>query len=378
MKTINKAYKIRIYPNKQQQELINKTIGSSRFVYNYFLDERIELYNSDKETSGYFKDCKKLAALKKKEDTIWLKEVDKFALESSLKDLDNAYKNFFRRIKQGNNKLGFPKFKSKHTAIWSYRTTFTNNNIEIKDSRIKLPKLRWIKFRDKRDLSNISKIFNVTISKTRSGRYYASVCVEETVNPKESTGAVVGVDLGLKEFLVTSDGLFVESPNYLRSSEDKLKKLQRQHSKKQKGSKNREKSRLKLAKLHEKIANQRKYFLQVLSSKLISENQVISLETLKVKNMLQNGNLAKSISDAGWYEFTRQLGYKGEWNSRNVVQIDTFYPSSQLCSRCGNKSSQTKDLSVRTYICSECGLEMDRDLNAAINIREEGLRVLGS
>lgn len=376
MKIINKAYKLRIYPNKQQEELINKSIGSSRFVYNHFLDMRIKQYESNKETSSYSKDSKKLTELKNGEDTLWLKEVDKFALQNSLRDLDMAYTNFFRRVKQKSDKVGFPKFKSKHTATLSYRTTFTNNNIEVKDKKVKLPKLKWIKFRDKRNLTNINKIFNVTISKTRSGKYYASVCVEEVVSPKETTGAVIGVDLGLKEFLITSDGLYVESPKYLRKSEENLKKLQRNHSRKKKGSNNREKSRLKLAKLHEKVANQRRYFLQVLSSRLINENQVISLETLKIKKMLQNGNLSKSISDAGWYEFTRQLEYKGVWNNRNIVKVDTFYPSSQLCSSCGNKSDQTKNLALRTYNCEGCKLEIDRDLNAAINIRNEGIRIL--
>lgn len=376
MKKINKAYKLRIYPNEAQKSLIDRTIGSSRFVYNHFLNKRIELYKSKGESSTYGNDSKKLTMLKSSEETVWLKDVDKFSLQNSLKDLDTAYKNFFRRVNQGSDKAGFPKFKSRHKSVWSYRTTFTNGNIEIKDKKVKLPKLKWIKFRDKRDMSGIEKILNATVSKTRSGKYYASICVEETVQPKESTGASVGVDLGLREFLVTSNGLPTENPKYLRKSEERLKKLQRQHSKKQKGSKNREKSRLKIAKLHEKVANQRRYFLQALSSKLIIENQVISIETLKVKNMLQNGKLAKSISDAGWYEFTRQLGYKGEWNDRSVVRIDTFFPSSQLCSGCGNKSDQTKDLGVRTYVCSECGLEIDRDLNAAINIREEGLRLL--
>lgn len=378
MKTINKAYKLRIYPNKQQEELINKTIGSSRFVYNYFLDCRIEEYKNTNKSSTYGKDSKRLTTLKNSEDTLWLKEVDKFALQNSLRDLDMAYQNFFRRVKQKSDKSGFPKFKSRHKAMLNYRTTFTNNNIEIKENRIKLPKLKWIKFKDKRDLSNIKKLLNVTITKNRSGKYYASVCIEETIIPKVSTGAIIGVDLGLKEFLITSDGQFIENPKYLRKSEERLKKLQRQHSKKKSGSKNREKSRLKLAKTHQKVANQRKYFLNVLSSKMINENQVISLETLKIKDMLQDKNLAKSISDVSWYEFTRQLIYKGEWNDRNIIQIDTYFPSSQLCSVCGNQSKQTKDLALRVYSCGECSFEIDRDLNASINIREEGLRLLRS
>lgn len=370
MNTVHKSYRLRIYPNKTQEKLIDKTIGCARFVYNYFLDYRINLYKEESKSCSYIDMNNLCTQLKRQEDYVWLKEVDKFALNNSLRSLDVAYKNFF---KQGN---GFPKFKSKHKSKLSYTTTFTNNNIEIKDSKIKLPKLKLVKFKDKRDLSNIVKIINVTISKTKSGKYYASVCVEECIKSKESTGAIIGIDLGLKEFAIISNGELIKNPKFLRSSEEKLKKLQRAHSRKKKGSNNKEKARLKLAKQHEKIANQRKYFLQRLSTKLINENQVISLETLKVSNMLKNHKLAKSISDVSWYEFTRQLEYKGDWYDRDVIKIDSFYPSSQLCSSCGNKSDQTKDLSCREYICKKCGLIIDRDINAAINIREEGLRVL--
>ena len=376
MKTINKAYKLRIYPDKKQSELINKTIGSSRFIYNYFLNERVEQYKNTKESSSYFKDCKKLAELKKDYIFGWLKDCDKFALESSLKDLDSSYKNFFREFKKGDSNQGFPKFKSKKIARLSYRTAFTNNNIEINDDKIKLPKLKWIKFRDRRDLSNISKIFNVTISKSKSGKYFASVCVEEVCKPKESTGLVIGIDLGLKEYLTTSNNEVIQNPRWLRGSEEKLKKLQRNHSRKKKGSKNREKSRLKLAKQYEKVTNQRRYFQQVLSTKLINENQVICLEALKSSNMIKNHKLAKSIQDASWYEFTRQLEYKGLWNDRNIIKIDQFYPSSQLCSCCGEKNVKTKDLNYRVYECNSCGLIIDRDLNASINILNEGLRII--
>jgi putative transposase len=381
MKIINKAYKLRIYPNKEQSELINKTIGSSRFIYNYFLAERIELYETTKESSSYFKDCSKLAQLKKVEELNWLKECDKFSLETSLKDLDNSYQNFFRELKKGNSNQGFPKFKSKKISRLSYRTNCTNNgsgnnNIEIKHNKIKLPKLKWIRFRDGRDLSNISKICNVTISKTKTNKYYASVCVEEVVQEKETTGAMIGIDLGLKEYLITSDNEVIANPRWLRQSEEKLNKLQRNHSRKKKDSKNREKARLKLAKQHEKVSNQRKYFQQVLSTRLTNENQVICLETLKSSNMVKNHKLAKSVSDASWYEFTRQLGYKGTWYGRSVIKIDQFYPSSQLCSNCGEKNSKTKDLGYREYKCNNCGLVIDRDYNASINILNEGIRML--
>lgn len=376
MKIVNKAYKIRIYPNKTQSKLIDRTIGSSRFVYNYFLNERINKYKKEKELLTYNICSSMLTILKKEEDYIWLKEVDKFALQASLKDLDSAYSNFFKGVKNGNASKGFPKFKSKHKSKLSYKTTFSNKNIEIKDNKIKLPKLKWIKFRDDRDLSNISKIFNVTISKTRTNKYYASVCVEDIVQEKESTGTIIGIDLGLKEYLTTSDNEIISNPRWLRQSEEKLKKLQRNHSRKKKGSNNREKARLKLAKQHEKIYNQRRYFQQVLSTRLINENQVICLETLKSSNLVKNHKLAKSISDASWYEFVRQLEYKGVWNNRNIVKINQSYPSSQLCSNCGEKNIQTKNLNYRIYECNNCGLTIDRDLNASYNIREEGLRIL--
>ena len=376
MKIINKAYKLRIYPSKEQAELIDKTIGSSRFVYNYFLNERIKKYKESKESIDFYSCSRILTQMKKDSNYIWLKECDKWALQTSLKDLDSAYSNFFRELKKGNSNQGFPKFKSKHKSRLSYRTTFTNNNIEIKDNKIKLPKLKWIRFRDNRDTSNILKIFNVTISKTKTNKYYVSVCVEEFTQEKETTGIMIGIDLGLKEYLTTSDNEIIRNPRWLIQSEEKLKKLQHSHSRKKKGSNNREKTRLKLAKLYEKVSNQRRYFQNVLSTRLINENQVIVLEHLKSSNMVKNHKLAKSISDVSWYEFTRQLEYKGMWNGRDVIKIDQFFPSSQLCSNCGEINKQTKDLNYRTYECGKCGLVIDRDYNASLNILNEGLKIL--
>lgn len=376
MKIINKAYKLRIYPNKKQKELIDETINSSRFVFNYFLNIRIKQYEEHKTSSSYFKDCSVLGSLKKETQFDWLKKVDKFSLETSLKDLDTAYQNFFREVKKGNDNQGYPKFKSKKTSKLSYRTNFTNNNIEIKNSKIKLPRLSWINFRDGRDLSNIVKIYNVTVTKTKTNKYYASVCVDECWIEKESTGSAIGIDLGLKEYVITSNNEFYNNPKFLRQSEEKLIKLHRSHSRKKKGSENKEKARLKLAKQYEKVTNQRRYFQHQLSTKLINENQVIALETLKSSNMVKNHKLAKSISDASWYEFTRQLEYKGSWNDRNIIKIGQFFPSSQLCSCCGEINKQTKDLKYRDYVCDSCGLEIDRDYNASLNILREGLRLL--
>jgi len=368
MKTINKSYKLRIYPNKQQSKLIDGTINANRFVYNYFLNDRIELYNKNKETSSYIIDSKKLTELKN--ELVWLKEYDKCSFQNSLKNLDMAYKRFYNKITL------FPNFKSKKKSRLSYKTTYSKKNIEIKNNKIKLPKLSWVKFRDSRDLKNISKIFNVTVSKTKTNKYYASVCVEEQYSPKESTGSAIGIDLGLKEYAITSNNEFYINPKFLRKSEEKLIKLHRSHSRKKKCSKNKEKARLKLAKQYEKITNQRRYFQHQLSTKLINENQVVALETLKSSNMVKNHKLAKSISDASWYEFTRQLEYKGLWNDRNIIKIDQFYPSSQLCSCCGEINKQTKDLNYRNYVCSSCGLEIDRDYNASLNILKEALKIM--
>ena len=365
---MNKAYKLRIYPNNNQKTLIDTTISCSRFIYNYFLDKRITNYKENKLSSTFFKDNKILTTVKN--ELVWLKNVDKFALQTSLKDLDRAYKNFFTLGR------GFPNFKSVKKSKLSYKTCFTNNNIELKDNKIKLPKLKWIRFRDKRNLSNITKIINVSISKTRSGKYYASVCVEESDIILKKPTNKIGIDLGLKEFLTTSNGDFIENPRWLRNSEIKLKKLHKSFSQKKRGSFNREKARIKLAKQYEKISNQRRYFQQRLSTKLINENQVICVETLKSSNMIKNHKLAKSISDVSWFEFVRQLEYKSEWHKIDFVKIGQFYPSSQLCSKCNAINKKTKDLSYRTYICDSCGLEIDRDVNASINILNEGLRML--
>lgn len=376
VRVINKAYKLRIYPNKDQALQIDRTIGSARYIYNHFLSERIKMYAESAKSSTYFTDCSKLVLLKKDPNHQWLNDTDKFALESSLRDLDAAYKNFFRGLKESHLNTGRPKFKSKKISTLSYRTTFTNNNIALQSGKIKLPKLKWIPFKDKRDLSNICKIFNATITKSRTNKYHVSVCVEEVIQKKHTNVSLIGIDLGLKSYLVTSNNEVVENPRWLRQSEKKLKQLQRSHAKKKKGSNNKEKARLKLALLHEKIRNQRRYFQQRLSTKYINDNQVIALETLKSSNMCKNHKLAKSIQDAGWYEFVRQIEYKGKWHGRDIVRIDPFYPSSQLCSTCKSKNIETKNLGCRVYICKNCGLNIDRDYNASINILNEGLSIL--
>ena len=362
-----KAYKYRIYPNKQQIEQIQKTFGCCRFVYNQTLAYRKEVYETKKESMSKI-DCNNYVNRILKKEYEWLKEVDKFALTNSVYNMDSAYQKFFKEH------TGYPKFKSKHDNHKSYTTNFTHGNIAVdfEENRVKLPKLKWIKTKVHREF--VGKIKSATISQAPSGKYFISILVETEHIPMESTGYMVGIDLGVKDLLITSDGEKFENIRTTKKYENKLAKEQRKLSHKVKGSKNWNKQRIKVARIHEKIHNTRIDNLHKISHKLINENQVIVSEDLQIKNMVKNHYLAKSISDVSWYELTRQLEYKAKWNGRKYIKIDTFYASSQLCSVCGYQNPDTKDLSVRTWICPKCGAEHDRDINAAKNILTEGLR----
>ena len=364
-----KAYKYRLYPNKQQIEQIQKTFGCCRFVYNQTLAHRKDLYENKKESMNKIA-CNNYVNQILKKEYEWLKEVDKFALTNSVYNMDSAYQKFFKEHS------GYPKFKSKRDNKKSYTTNITGNNIEVsfERSRIKLPKLKWIKAKIHREF--VGKIKSATISQVPSGKYFVSVLVETEHIQMESTDCMVGIDLGIKDLLITSDGDKFDNIHTTKKYEDKLVKEQRRLSHKIKGSKNWNKQRIKVARIHEKIHNTRIDNLHKISHKLVSENQVIVSEDLAVSNMVKNHNLAKAISDCGWYELTRQISYKSDWNNRQYIKINRFYASSQTCNCCGYVNSNTKDLSVREWICPKCGAIHDRDINAAKNILNEGLRIL--
>ncbi len=359
---VNKAFKFRIYPNQEQRQGLAKQSGASRFVYNHFLRQRIDFYaqhkGEKKQGLNFFDTSKALTELKKQPEFEWLKESNAQSLQSSLRHLDRAYNNFF-------NKRGeFPKFKSKRSKqAFTVPQAF---KLDAERKRLSIPKMGEIKIIPHRAVEGISK--SVTISKTASGKYFASLlCEVEIHSPKPTNQNEIGIDLGLKSFAVTSSGERIESPKFFRKSEAKLAHLQRRLSRKQKGSNRREKAKLKVARIHEKIANQRVDFLHKLSRRLVDENQAIYVEDLAVKNMVQNHCLAKSISDSGWSEELRQLEYKATWYSSHLGKVDRFFPSSKRHHACGWINEDLK-LSDREWVCQGCGEVVDRDLNAAQNI----------
>ena len=352
-----KAYKFRLCPNKEQQEYFAKCFGSTRFIYNQMLADKIEHY---KKTGKMLNNT----PAQYKKEYPWLKEVDSLALANAQMNLNKAYKNFF-----SDKSVGFPKFKSKHKSKSSYTTNNQGGNIRIEKGKIKLPKVGLVALKRHRKFNGIIK--SCTVSMSKSGKYFISILVELEDKEMKATERKIGIDLGLSDFAITTNDLGevrkYGNPKHLYKSEKQIKKSQRSLSRKQRGGKNREKARLVLAKKHEKIANQRKDFLHKLSKKITDENQVIVIETLSSKNLMKNHKLAKSIGDVSWYEFVRQLEYKAKQKGRTIIKADRFYPSSQICSACGHRDGK-KALHIREWYCPNCGEHLDRDVNASKNL----------
>jgi putative transposase len=367
---MNKAYKFRLYPNKEQISFIDRTIGCARFIYNQMLADKIEHYKDTKlmlyNTPAQYKT-----------EFEFLKEVDSLALANAQLNLQEAYNNFFRRVKQGKKEIGFPKFKSKKRCNWSYTTNNQKDSIRIENNKIKLPKIGFLKVKLHRNTPEDHIIKSATISKTRTNKYYISILVEyETQVIKKDIEKVIGLDFSMRELYVDSEGNSANFPRYFRLSQEKLAKEQRILSHRKYESKRYEKQRLKVAKVHEHIANQRKDFLHKESKKLSDAYDLICIEDLNMKAMSQCLHFGKSVSDNGWGLFTKLLQYKLEDQGKQLYKIDKWFPSSKMCNVCSSVNDELT-LGDREWVC-DCGEHLLRDLNAAINIRNFGLRTIGT
>ena len=366
MLLVHKAYKFRIYPDSNQALLIVKTIGCSRFVFNHFLAERSSSYKSEKKTLSY-NNCSAMLTQLKKELT-WLKEVDSTALQSSLRFLDDSFKRFFSRQND------YPRFKSRKNPVQSYTSKFTNNNIAVEDSFLKLPKLGLVRYAKSREVDG--RIISATVSRKPSGKFFVSLLAETEVSELPKTEIACGVDVGLKDFAVLSDGSGHTNPRFFRSLEAKLAKEQRILSRRVKYSSNWYKQKLKVARVHEKIANTRADYLHKLSTDIVKNHDIIGMEDLQVSDMLKNKRLSKAISEISWSHFKELIEYKAVWYGKKVITVSRTFASSQLCSACNYQNKAVKNLSVRTWTCPSCNAVHDRDINASINLRNEAIRLL--
>lgn len=370
----NYTLQVRLYPTKEQIVYLNKAFGSTRFVYNYFLNKSQEEYKNKKKCFNCIEQERELTKLIKTDEYIWLKEVDSQCLKSSLKHLDKAYKNFYKAIKE--KKQYTFRFKSKHTHKDSFTSQCINNNckIDFETRKIKIPKLKtWIKFRDDR-IIDYNSLQSITIKRTPSGNYYASILFripKQIANYQVDINKSIGLDFGLKNFITTSKGEKIYSSQPLKKNIKKLAKLSKQHSKKKANSKNKEKARIKLAKCQEKIANIRKYWNHCLSKQLSNNYDFVFIEDLNISAMQKLWG--RKISDIAWYQFTTFLNYKMINKGKYCLKIDRYFPSSKTCNHCGYKKEDLS-LSDRSWVCPNCGDVHDRDLNAAKNILKEGLK----
>ena len=364
MKKVNKTYKFRIYPNAEQEQNLARHFGHSRFVYNYFLNQRKEQYQADKKSDNYYKQAATLTKLKKEEDTKWLKEVNSQTLQFALRSLDTAFLNFFRGNAQ------FPKFKSR-----KHKNTFTVPQFgKLENNKIIIPKFKdGIKVKIHREVKG--KIGKMSITKTPTGKYYVSIFTEQIIDELPKTNKQVGIDLGIKDFVITSDNKKFKNNRYTKKYARELKKAQQHLSRKTKGSNGFEKQKLKAAKIHEKIASCRLDTLHKVSKELVESYDLISVEDLNVKGMIKNHKLSKHIADASWGNFVTLLQYKCDWYGKELVKVNRFYPSSKTCGDCGWINQELK-LSDREWICKSCGVVHDRDVNASRNILKEGLKII--